>query len=318
VALPDFLIIGAPKAGSTALHAALVQHPQLFLSRPKEPKFFLTDGRQPPEHEQRGPGDAHSAQEWVWRRDYYEGLFDVAPPGTLKGESTPFYLWDVKAHVRMREVIPDVKMIAVLRDPVERAYSNWTHLWSDGLETESDFMTALGLEEERVASGYAPFWRYRGLGLYGEQIAHLTRIFPREQLHILRYRELVEDPALALDTIADFLGVDRGRIANVPSSNVKTWVPDTRFNGAVRHLLQAGASVGAHFPPRVWREAQKPLLALLQRDGDQQRARLSADQRREIGALFADDIALLEKVTGESFQDWLGDSGSDTYSVRKA
>ena len=81
--LPDFFVIGAPKAGTTALHAALARHPQLFLSTIKEPKFFLCDG--PPPHEG-GPGDAHSYREWIWRRDDYERLFDAAPPGTLRGE----------------------------------------------------------------------------------------------------------------------------------------------------------------------------------------------------------------------------------------
>ena len=98
MALPDFLVIGAPKSGTTALHAALARHPQLYLSKIKEPKFFLCDG--PPPHEG-GPGDAHSYREWVWRRDDYERLFDTAPVGTLHGESTPLYLADVEAHRRI-------------------------------------------------------------------------------------------------------------------------------------------------------------------------------------------------------------------------
>src|SRR4051794_37698597 len=85
VALPDFVIVGAPKAGSTALHAALARHPELHLSAVKEPKFFLCDGV-PPDR-QHGPGDAHSQREWIWRRGQYEALFDGAPEGTLKGES---------------------------------------------------------------------------------------------------------------------------------------------------------------------------------------------------------------------------------------
>src|ERR1700678_1970229 len=114
MALPDFLIIGAPKAGSTALHEALAPHPGLFLSAVKEPKFFLCDGK-PTRRE--GPGDAHSVKEWVWSRERYEALFDSAPPGTLRGESTPFYLWDHDAHARMRRLVPEAKLIAVLRDP---------------------------------------------------------------------------------------------------------------------------------------------------------------------------------------------------------
>ena len=85
--LPDFLIAGVPKAGTTAL----VRHPDLFLPAVKEPKFFLSDGAPPATG---GPGDVQAYQEHVWRRADYEALFDPAPPGTLRGEATPFYLYD--------------------------------------------------------------------------------------------------------------------------------------------------------------------------------------------------------------------------------
>ena len=84
--LPQFVVAGAPKAGTTALHAALATHPGLYLSPVKEPKYYLTDGRPPPRSGQRGPGDAHSAQEWIWRREDYLRLFDGAPAGTLSSE----------------------------------------------------------------------------------------------------------------------------------------------------------------------------------------------------------------------------------------
>src|SRR4051794_41622255 len=98
--LPQFVIAGAPKAGTTALHAALATHPGLYLSPVKEPKFYLTDGRPPPRDRQRGPGDAHSAGEWMWRREGYLPPFDGAPPGTVRGESTPLYLDDRAPHAR--------------------------------------------------------------------------------------------------------------------------------------------------------------------------------------------------------------------------
>ena len=149
--LPQFVIAGAPKAGTTALHAALATHPGLYLSPVKEPKYYLTGGRPPARSEQRGPGDAHSAREWVWRRDDYLGLFADAPPGTVRGESTPFYLYDRSAQERLVADVPHVKVIAVVRDPVDRAWSNWVHLRADGLEPEADFLQAVRLEERRVA-----------------------------------------------------------------------------------------------------------------------------------------------------------------------
>ena len=286
---PDFFIAGAPKAGTTALHAALAGHPRLWLSLPKEPKYFLGDGAPPPRSEHRGPGDAHSRQEWVWRERDYLRLWQEAPDDAVLGESTPFYLADPAvrqsdwrtsraavwsgsspdahqvaaeaprwasaeaqllawlarrqsrsprgalrrrspsngrhqsrsllrhpaaaaahgaalgrestrglaraaicgcgrrlptmrssakahpsisrsaAHVRIARVAPEAKFVAMLRDPVDRAYSNWMHLWSDGLEPISDFVQAVEAEESRRADGWAPFWRYRALGAYGEQ-----------------------------------------------------------------------------------------------------------------------------------------------------
>src|SRR3954454_7870144 len=118
MALPDFLLIGAPKAGTTALHVALAGHPQLAMSTVKEPKFFLGDGPPPTGG---GPGDAKTYSEYVWRRADYEALWDAARPGQLLGESTTLYLGDPQAHRRIHALIPNAKLVAVLRDPIDRA-----------------------------------------------------------------------------------------------------------------------------------------------------------------------------------------------------
>ena len=314
---PDFMIVGAPKAGSTALHDALALHPQLYLTTPKEPKFFLTGGRPPAWRDHRGPGDAHSAKEWVWHEDDYGSLFDAVPPGCLAGESTPFYLWDTAAHARIAKAAPHAKLIAILRDPIDRAYSNWTHLWCDGLEKEPDFLAACAAEDARARAGYAPFWRYLGLGMYGRQLASLLEHFPREQVHVLRYRQLVDAPTESLDRIAAFLGVPTGQVDHLPPSNVSSWAPDTRVNAALRATIRAGATLGAFAPPAVWRQAQRPLIAALHRGGAH-RPSLSVEARRSLVPHFTEDVALLESILDEDFQDWLGDSGRGTYSVRKS
>jgi hypothetical protein len=317
VALPDFLVIGAPKAGSTAVHEALVRHPGLFLSNPKEPKYFLTGDERPRRQDHRGPGDAHSAREWIWQREKYEQLFDAAPPATLRGESTPFYLWDKAAHRRIRQTVPNAKLIAIIRDPVDRAYSNWTHLWCDGLETNPDFVAACRAEPARIATGYAPFWRYLELGRYGEQFQHLFSVFPREQVHVLRYKEFVDEPAKSIDAICDFLGVETGLVDTIPSSNISGWADDTRVNTLLRRTIRAGAALGAFAPPQVWRRAQRPLVKTLRRDRTH-RPHLEVEQRRELVDYFRDDIGLLEQLVGRSFHDWVSDAGRGTYAVRKS
>jgi hypothetical protein len=217
--LPDFLLLGAAKCGTSALHAALARHPRLYLSEPKEPKFFLTDG--PPPRTGGGPGDVATWREHVWRRADYEFLFAAAPPGARCGESTVFYLYDLAAQVRIRALLPAARLIAVLREPVERAHSNWAHLRGAGLEPEADFRTALEAEPARVAAGWAHFWHYTAQGRYGEQLAHLFGLFPPEQVLLLRYRELRDAPAATADRVCRFLGVQTGVITGVPRRHVR-------------------------------------------------------------------------------------------------
>ena len=312
-AAPDFLIIGAPKAGTTALHTALTQHPDAFLTRPKEPKYWLCDDAPPPHW--RGPGDRHSQQEWVWRSSAYADLFRSARPDQVRGESTPFYLWSRGAHRRIGEALPDVKVIAVVRDPVDRAYSNWMHLWSDGLEPVSSFRRAFDLEEQRIHQGYAPFWRYRELGLYGEQLAHLLDHLPREQVLVMRYRALVDEPAVAVDTACRFLGIREGLVDSIPRDNARTYAEPGWRTRTLGPVVRAGAAAAQFVPPEVWRRASVPLVARLS-GRDSHRPHLDPDQRAELIQVFADDIALLSRLTGEDFTDWLSPVSRGSFDQR--
>jgi hypothetical protein len=314
---PDFLLIGAPKAGSTALHDALAQHPQLYASTIKEPKYFLTDGTPPARTEHRGPGDAHSAREWVWRRDAYERLFRDAPPGRLAFESTPFYLWSEASHERIAAELPDVRLVAVVRDPIDRAFSNWTHLRADGLEPEADFLRACRLEPQRVRAGWAPFWRYLELGRYGEQFEHLFRYFAPSRVLVVRYRELIDRPAPTLDRVCEFVGVDTGVLTGLPDSNVGRWAGDGRTNQVLRRVVRAGAAAGSLTHPRVWRRAERPLRTLLQRGG-QPRPRLDPAHRRQLVREFVDDVALLSRLLGVDYTDWLAAEGRGAYTIRRS
>lgn len=300
--LPDFLIIGAPKAGTTALHAALAQHPALFMSHVKEPKHFLTDG--PPPRRGGGPGDIQTYREHVWRREDYEALFDAAPPGSLRGESTPFYLYDHTAHRRIRAAVPDARLIVILRDPVERAHSNWTHLWSAGLEPVGDFVRACAAEDRRVAADWAPFWHYIRLGRYGQQLDHLFSVFGREQVLVLRYRELVDAPARTLDRICGFLGITAGLVTEVPRENVTAHPARSPGRRALAGMLRGTATVSRHLPGSAGTVLTTPLERFLQQGGGS-RQPLTWQQRQAVLPYFEDDVRLLEKATEADFGDWL-------------
>jgi hypothetical protein len=299
---PDFFVIGAPKAGTSALHSALAAHPHLFLSKVKEPKYYMCGDSPPPAY--KGPGDAHSNQEWIWQRERYLSLFDEAPEGALRGESTPFYLYNRDARRRIAVDNPDAKLIAVLRDPVDRAYSNWMHLWMDGLEPRADIVEAVSHEQKRVDAGWAPFWHYQGLGMYGRQVQDLFDHFSREQVLLLRYKSLVDEPDKTLNRVCEFLGVEGEEIASIPSDNSRPFVRDGVRARTVGPVIRAGATVGAFLPPQVWRTLSKPLINQLHKGGDPSRPKLTPEQREQLVAPHREDIELLEKLTGESFEEW--------------
>lgn len=303
--LPDFMIIGVPKAGTTALHAALAGHPQLFMSVVKEPKFFLTDGPPP---RRGGPGDVQTYREHIWRQEDYEALFEAASPGTPRGESTPFYLHDAGAIARIRRLAPQARLIVVLRDPVERAHSNWTHMWSAGLEPLGDFLLACAEEDRRAGAGWDVVWRYKGLGRYGEQLQRLYGLFPREQVLVFRYRDLVDSPSRALDRICRFLGVAEGLITSVPKENVTAHPPATAAHRALSRVLRAGTAVGRLLPGTAGATMVRPVERMLQRNADTRQS-LSWQQRQALLPYFEPDIAVLENVTGEDFSDWLRPRG---------
>ena len=282
--MPDFIVIGAPKAGTTALHAALAGHPELFLSPVKEPKFFLCDDRPPP------PPDAvrvtpTARQEWIWRRDDYEAPLRRRPAGhARRREHAALPAGPRRPTIASRRLVPDAKLIAVVRDPVDRAYSNWTHLWSDGLEPDGRLPRGLRRRGgARQRPGWAPFWRYPGSGRYGEQLEHLSRAFPRDQVHVLRYRELVDEPQATLDAHRRVprrrAGAARHRRGR---RTCRPFVADTPVNPALRRAVRSGRVAGACAAPAGLARAPAPRCSGPSSASHANRPELTEDQRASL------------------------------------
>jgi hypothetical protein len=250
-----------------------------------------------------GPGDTKTYSEYVWRPEDYEALWSHALPGQLCGESTTLYLADPEAARRIHKVVPHAKLIAVLRDPVDRAHSNWTHLRSAGLESVADFPRACMLGERRAAEGWGPFWRYLEIGRYGAQLENLYSIFPREQVLVLLYRELRENPIETLDQVCAFLGVETGRLTDLPSENITAHVGDGIVNNAVHKAVQGVNGLGGVAPAAVRRAARAVAVKVLQREQRTRRA-LTVEERCLLLPHFSEDLELLERVTGRSFAHW--------------
>jgi len=192
----DFLICGAQKCGTTALDFYLRQHPLLCFPSKKELHYFDDDA-----------AFASGTPDYA----AYHAWFAPDARHRLLGETTPIYLYKPEVMPRIQAYNPDMRLIAVLRDPVSRAYSHWNMLRARG-DSAISFREELDCELEMMsastgsgASGYAFIRR----GLYAQQLTRLWQHFPREQTLILRHERLLAQPEAVLARVCDFLGMPR-------------------------------------------------------------------------------------------------------------
>jgi hypothetical protein len=221
--MPNFLILGAAKAGTTALYHYIKQHPQICMSRTKETNFFaLMD--EPLDF--RGPGD----QEYIGRFSVttlngYQEQFRNASSAPAIGEASPLYLYSPKAPGCIRRFVPDAKLIAILRNPIDRAYSAFLHLVRDGREPVTDFGEALRREEERIGDRWEHIWHYTRMGLYHEQLTRYFQAFDRSQIKVYLYYDFRTDPIGVLRDVFRFLGVDEGFVPDTSARHNVTSLP---------------------------------------------------------------------------------------------
>lgn len=197
--MPNFLVVGAMKAGTTSLYRCLRQHPDIFMPFVKEPHFFT--GK--PSSEWRGPDAGRRGTQDLAE---YRSLFAEGQEKRARGEATPFYLCDPTAVDSIRRHIPDAKIIAVLRQPVDRAYSAYLMKCRQGWE-RLGFEEALAEEPRRIEQGWGYGWHYANLGRYREQIERYHRCFSPAQIKVVLFDDLVRDSRRLMRELFRFLEV---------------------------------------------------------------------------------------------------------------
>ncbi len=204
--LPNFIILGAAKAGTTAIYHYMSQHPHVGMSRVKETNYFALEGGP---IDFRGPGDRDSINRFsVNTAEGYQEQFRHAEGADAIGEVSPLYLYSEEVPGRLARSVPRAKLIAILRDPAERAYSAFLHLIRDGRETTADFAEGLRLEDSRVADRWEHIWHYRRMGLYHDQLRRYFDRFDRDQIRVHTYQDFRSRPAAILADLFRFIGVD--------------------------------------------------------------------------------------------------------------
>jgi Sulfotransferase domain len=231
--LPDFLVIGAQKGGTTALYAYLRWHPAVLGPSWKEVSFF----------------DRHYRRGARWYRGQFPNAARIAlarrrtGSAPRVGEASPSYMFHPLAPERVRALVPGVRLIAILRDPVERAFSHYNHERALGREPLT-FEQAIEREEartagevERMCADPAYFshawwnWTYLARGRYADQLERWLAVFPREQLLALTSEELSARPAEEYARVLAFLGLPPHALDSYPRLNTREYgelAPETR------------------------------------------------------------------------------------------
>lgn len=298
---PDFLVIGAAKSGTTALDEYLRQHPDLWFPEVREPNHWAFRGSPPTYRDHRGK-PAALVHTTVWEPGAYRDLFADAPVGAVCGETSPAYLYVEGTADRVAAARPDVRLVAILREPGARAFSAYQHLVREGREPLS-FSAALDAEPARIQQDWGLLWRYIDTGRYAAQLQRWLDVVDDEQLLVLRHGELRDDATGVCRRVFAHLGVDaevevdtslRHNASGVPRNRLlhRLTTPPASLRRAVQRLVPAGLA------DRL-RQAQAAVATR-----NLERATADPDDLARVRRALAEDTDRLRQLTGWPLEHW--------------
>ncbi len=283
---PSLFIVGAAKAGTTSIYSYLAQHPDVFMSSVKEPHFY---SRVRPSAEQRAIMRHIVSDEAEYRR-----LFEGSEGFRVIGEASPSYLWEQGTAHRLAETHPDARIVAVLRDPVERAFSHYLMDLKLGVQS-LPFLEAVEADEKRKEKGWGVSHLYLELGFYGEQLERYFAVFPAEKLLVLTFDELTNSRVETIARLFEFLNLEPADPSRIDLDAVHNRFAAPR-GWLARRMLSSDLvrSVGDRLP-RPFRRAVR--RRVLERHGVD-KPKMAEDERSYLRSRYDADTRRLEELLG--------------------
>ncbi|MBF0226544.1 MAG: sulfotransferase [Desulfobacterales bacterium] len=297
--MPNFLVIGAAKSGTSSFYNYLKAHPQIYMSPIKEPRFFDLEGEK---INFKGPKDIELMNKLrynVNNIDDYMSLFNGVSSEKAIGEASPTYLYSPKSPAKIRNYIPSVKLIAILRNPIDRAYSNYMMMVRDKRETLSNFKEALSAEEERIKNNWGPLWHYKNMGFYSIQLKRYLSVFDRSQIKIFLYEDFSSNPLNIMKETFQFLGVD------------DNFSPDVSKKFNVSSNKNSNILVKFLYDKKFLRQIIKQILPLKLKQNlltslnQFSKKNISKHLRKDLVLLYKNDIMELEKIIKRDLGKWM-------------
>ncbi|MBP0012190.1 MAG: sulfotransferase [Roseofilum sp. SBFL] len=299
--LPNFLLIGAAKSGTSSLYYYLKQHPQVYMpaSRDqKEPDFFTLEGE---EVNRIGPNGTHVMTNAITDLQSYQELFAEVTNEKAIGEASTSYIYSEKAAQRIHHYIPDAKLIAILRQPAERAFSHFLFSLSNGREPVPDFAKTLKEEEDRIAKNWSFQWHHKRRGFYYVQLKQYFDTFDAKQIRVYLYDDLIENPTGLMKEVFQFLEVEDNFSPNVSKKHNPTRVPK---NQTVNTLLNRPNPVKAVVKTLLPMKFRKSIADRLKQQ-NLGKPKLSPKLRKELTEEYREDILKLQDLIGRDLSKWL-------------
>ena len=293
---PNFIVIGAMKAATTSLYTYLKQHPDIFMTDIKEPMFF-NNFKQNNQYVIKGR-KASYIRSW---EEYLKLFVDVQHESSI-GEASPAYIYNKKCASLIKEYLPNTKIIAILRHPVDRAYSNFLHARRDDREDVSNFKQAFLLENERISKNWSPLYHYKSKGYYYAQLERYYKLFERDKMKVIIYEDFISSPLESIKKIFQFLEIDDSFTPNISRKSNVSGVPKGYLGWIVKKLryyrLMPKISIIRHFPNFI----NDFLFSSVYDKSDP----LDANLRRDLTQkYYTQDITKLEKLIDQDLSNWL-------------
>jgi len=293
---PTFLVVGGQKCGTTSLYKYLDEHPDVFMSPVKELRFFSGEAAS----QKAAPTGGQAISDFATYCEYFEG----ASKHQAAGEASPSYIFYPGTAERIHRHLPDVQIIAILRDPVDRAFSEYWHHWRMGRQLNDDFLSFVLSEDVDADPQFGDLRDCVRRGLYYRQLKPYFRLFDREQLLILFHEDLKTNAHGLMQRVYEFIGVDDSFVPKIGRAHNKGKMPSIDWKYALAQAIEGWVnwwpmdrSTRMRYRRRIRRKLQ------WQRRSPPDRA------REELIPLFEDDVRKLESSLGRNLTGWTNKSG---------
>ena len=298
--MPNFLLIGAQKAGTTALNYYLKKHPQIYMSPIKEPGFFDFEGQKP---NFVGSGDQELYDHIPIDIESYRKLFQGVSDEIAIGEATTWYLYSSKASERIQYYIPNAKLIVILRNPVDRAYSAFLHTIRDKREPITDFAQALKEEETRINQNWEYIWHYKQMGFYYGQLKRYFNLFDRSQIKVYLYEDLKDNPIALMQDICQFLNIDKTLISGSPPRlNVSGFAK----NKLLDHFLEKQNFKWIKTPFKLFLSSKmRENIIVNLKNKNRTKPQISPAVKIELTQMYRENILKLQELIERDLSSWL-------------